>query len=36
VRIVDSSTFKASTNVAMGMVTVHPGWDKGTALAPQC
>jgi oxalate decarboxylase len=25
VRIVDSSTFKASTNVAMGMVTVHPG-----------
>jgi oxalate decarboxylase len=25
VRIVDSSTFKASTNVAMAMVTVHPG-----------
>src|SRR5437899_4239454 len=25
VRIVDSSTFKASNNVAMGMVTVHPG-----------
>ena len=24
-RIVDSSTFKASTNVAMAMVTVHPG-----------
>src|SRR5436190_8224768 len=24
VRIVDSSTFKASTNVAMAMVTVHP------------
>jgi oxalate decarboxylase len=25
VRIVDSSTFKASTNVAVAMVTVHPG-----------
>jgi len=25
VRIVDSTTFKASTNVAMAMVTVHPG-----------
>jgi oxalate decarboxylase len=25
VRIVDSSTFKVSTNVAMAMVTVHPG-----------
>jgi oxalate decarboxylase len=25
VRIVDSSTFKASTNIAMAMVTVHPG-----------
>jgi len=25
VRIIDSSTFKASTNVAMAMVTVHPG-----------
>ena len=25
VRIVDSSKFKASTNVAMAMVTVHPG-----------
>src|SRR5882762_4963487 len=25
VRIVDSSTFKASTNVAMALVTVHPG-----------
>jgi len=25
VRIVDSSTFKASTNVAMAMVTLHPG-----------
>jgi len=25
VRIVDSNTFKASTNVAMAMVTVHPG-----------
>src|SRR4030088_3197996 len=25
VRIVDSSAFKASTNVAMAMVTVHPG-----------
>jgi oxalate decarboxylase len=25
VRIVDSSIFKASTNVAMAMVTVHPG-----------
>src|SRR6202171_3271286 len=25
VRIVDSSTFKASTNVVMAMVTVHPG-----------
>src|SRR6202165_5283343 len=25
VRIVDSSTFKASNNVAMAMVTVHPG-----------
>src|ERR1700732_2736450 len=25
VRIVDSSTFKASTNVAMAMVTAHPG-----------
>jgi oxalate decarboxylase len=25
VRIVDSSVFKASTNVAMAMVTVHPG-----------
>jgi len=25
VRIVDSSTFKTSTNVAMAMVTVHPG-----------
>jgi oxalate decarboxylase len=25
VRIVDSSTFKAATNVAMAMVTVHPG-----------
>jgi len=25
VRIVDSSTFKESTNVAMAMVTVHPG-----------
>ena len=25
VRIVDSSTFKISTNVAMAMVTVHPG-----------
>jgi oxalate decarboxylase len=25
VRIVASSTFKASTNVAMAMVTVHPG-----------
>jgi oxalate decarboxylase len=25
VRVVDSSTFKASTNVAMAMVTVHPG-----------
>ena len=25
VRIVDSSTFKASANVAMAMVTVHPG-----------
>src|SRR6267154_1726468 len=25
VRIVDSSTFKASTTVAMAMVTVHPG-----------
>ena len=25
VRIVDSSTFRASTNVAMAMVTVHPG-----------
>ena len=35
VRIVDSSTFKASTNVAMAMVTVHPGRAAGTALAPQ-
>jgi oxalate decarboxylase len=25
VRIVDSSTFKASTNIAMAMVTIHPG-----------
>jgi oxalate decarboxylase len=25
VRIVDSSTFKAATNIAMAMVTVHPG-----------
>jgi oxalate decarboxylase len=25
VRIVDSSTFKVSTNIAMAMVTVHPG-----------
>jgi oxalate decarboxylase len=25
VRIVDSSTFKASTNIAMAMVTLHPG-----------
>jgi len=25
VRIVDSGTFKASTNIAMAMVTVHPG-----------
>jgi len=25
VRIVDSSIFKASTNIAMAMVTVYPG-----------
>jgi len=35
VRIVDSSTFKASTNVAMAMVTVHIRRAAGTAWAPQ-
>ena len=35
VRIIDSSKFKVSTTIAAALVTVHPGRNTRTALAPQ-